>query len=197
MKLGYYLESQNEDYVCRQLNSLEWQQVDIQYVDEVGETTQRDQMLGKAMYGDIIFCHSFDVLAQSPVQLLCLMQACMDRGIIISFLHEGISSDMENFTSIAEGYANMEQAVAQRRRLSGIQKAKERGVYTGRVPLTYREFEVYYEKYKCREYPTKVVLADELGVSRGTLDRMIESYLYGVQNGCDMTSYLVTLPKIT
>ena len=52
----------------------------------------------------------------------------------------------------------------------------QRGVYKGRRAIEIEDFGKYYEKYLRRVY-TKKELAEELGISRPTLDRLIAEYL--------------------
>ena len=68
-----------------------------------------------------------------------------------------------------------ERANILERRREGIELAKQRGVYKGRKPIEVEDFGEYYEQYMRRVY-TKKELAEELGISRPTLDRLIAEY---------------------
>ena len=69
-----------------------------------------------------------------------------------------------------------ERANILERQREGIELAKQRGVYKGRRAIEVEDFGKYYEKYLRRVY-TKRELAEELGISRPTLDRLIAEYL--------------------
>jgi len=61
------------------------------------------------------------------------------------------------------------------RQREGIALAKQRGAYKGRKAVQVKDFGKYYDRYLRREY-TKKELAEELNISRPTLDRLIKEY---------------------
>lgn len=62
------------------------------------------------------------------------------------------------------------------RQAEGIALAKQRGAYKGRKRIEVKDFGKYYEEYMQRKV-SKSALARQLGISRPTLDRLIEDYL--------------------
>ena len=61
------------------------------------------------------------------------------------------------------------------RQREGIELAKGRGAYKGRKRIEVKDFERYYDAYMRREI-SKSGIAKELGVSRPTVDRLIQDY---------------------
>ena len=61
------------------------------------------------------------------------------------------------------------------RQREGIAIAVREGKYKGRKAVSVPNFQVHYERYMTRQV-TKAALARELGVSRPTLDKLIEKY---------------------
>ena len=61
---------------------------------------------------------------------------------------------------------------------AGIKRAKEAGKYKGRKKIEVPNFGEHYDRYMRREI-TKCALAEELNISRMTLDRIIKEYKQG------------------
>lgn len=68
-----------------------------------------------------------------------------------------------------------EREIIIERQREGIELAKKRGVYKGRREVNIPDFEDHYKKYKSREI-TKKQLAEALGISRPTLDKIIKKH---------------------
>ena len=77
--------------------------------------------------------------------------------------------------TVIAAIAEFERDMILERQREGIALAKERGAYKGRAKIKIDDFGKYYEKYMRREY-TKTSLAEELGVTRATLNRIIRDY---------------------
>lgn len=61
------------------------------------------------------------------------------------------------------------------RQREGIAIAKREHKYKGRKPIKIADFQQHYQRYLSREI-NKSQLSKELGVSRPTLDKLIEEY---------------------
>lgn len=68
-----------------------------------------------------------------------------------------------------------ERANLLERQREGIAQAKKDGKYKGRKEIKIDNFEEHYQRYLNREL-NKTQLAKELGVSRPTLDKLIEQH---------------------
>lgn len=64
------------------------------------------------------------------------------------------------------------------RQREGIAIAKREGKYKGRKAIDIPDFKEYYDRYMKREI-SKVKLAEELRISRPTLDKLIKEYRKG------------------
>ena len=73
---------------------------------------------------------------------------------------------------IIDGEANATHKEAQR---IGIEKAKSVGVYKGRKPVDIPNFVEHYKRWKTRQI-TKSALAEELKITRPTLDKLIKDF---------------------
>ncbi|MCY1307094.1 Transposon gamma-delta resolvase [compost metagenome] len=118
-------------------------QVDKTYTDKVsGATTDRRQLQAMLEYvreGDTIHVHSIDRLARSLADLLKLVEELNAKGIHIRFHKEQLEFTGENspmqklMLSMVGSFAGFERSMIRERQREGIAKAKEAGVYKGRV----------------------------------------------------------------
>ncbi|WBI33416.1 Transposon Tn3 resolvase [Pseudomonas aeruginosa] len=117
--------------------------MDKTFTDKVsGATTNRPQlqaMLEFVREGDVIHVHSIDRLARSLVDLLALVREQTARGVHIHFHKEALlftgesNPTQELMLSIMDSVAQFERAMIKERQKEGIAKAKQKGVYKGRV----------------------------------------------------------------
>ena len=68
-----------------------------------------------------------------------------------------------------------ERAILLERQREGIEIAKREGKFKGRKEIKVNNFNQYYNKYKSREC-NKTELAEELKISRPTLDKLISEF---------------------
>lgn len=139
-RVGYVRVSSVDQNTERQLDGV---QLDKVFTDKVsGATTDRPQLLAMLDYvreGDVIVVHSIDRLARSLVDLLALVKEQTARGVHIHFHKEGLvftgeaNPTQDLMLSIMGSVAQFERAMIKERQLEGIAKAKEKGVYKGRV----------------------------------------------------------------
>jgi hypothetical protein len=73
---------------------------------------------------------------------------------------------------IIDGEANATHKEAQR---IGIERAKLAGVFKGRKPVSIPNFAEHYQRWKTRQI-TKSALAEELKITRPTLDKLIKDF---------------------
>ncbi|MDH4562147.1 recombinase family protein [Pseudomonas sp. BN411] len=139
-KVGYVRISSVDQNTARQLDGV---QVDKTFTDKVsGATTDRPQLQAMLEYvreGDTIVVHEISRLARSLADLLSLVETLNKRGVAVHFHHEKLEFTGENnamqklMLSMMGSFAEFERAISKERQREGIAKAKERGVYKGRV----------------------------------------------------------------
>ncbi|MCY1535872.1 DNA-invertase hin [compost metagenome] len=139
-QVGYVRISGVDQNTARQLDGV---QVDKTYTDKVsGATTDRPQLQAMLEYvreGDTIHVHSIDRLARSLADLLKLVEELNAKGIHIRFHKEQLEFTGENspmqklMLSMMGSFAEFERSMIRERQREGIAKAKEAGVYKGRV----------------------------------------------------------------
>ena len=72
--------------------------------------------------------------------------------------------------------AEFERAMILERQREGIAIAKREGKYKGRKAVSVPNIGEYYQKYMSRQ-ATKTSIAEELGISRTTLDKLFKEHL--------------------
>lgn len=90
--------------------------------------------------GDEVVVHSIDRLARNLRDLQDVVQALTEKGVTVTFISERLTFSGQGddpFTRLQlqmmGAFAEFERSIIKRRQLEGIKKAKERGVYKGRV----------------------------------------------------------------
>lgn len=138
--VGYIRVSTADQNTERQLDGIT---LDKTYTDKVsGATTDRPELQEMLRYvrdGDTIHVHSIDRLARSLVDLLALVKDQTTKGVHIQFHKENLlftgesNPTQELMLSIMGSVAQFERAMIKERQKEGIAKAKQKGVYKGRV----------------------------------------------------------------
>ncbi|SFV08843.1 recombinase family protein [Pseudomonas sp. OV546] len=96
-------------------------------------------MLRHVRKGDVLHVHSIDRLARSLEDLLALVKGLISRCVAVSFHKEqlhftGEANPMQELMlGLLGSVAPFERALIRERQAEGIAKAKEKGVYKGRV----------------------------------------------------------------
>ena len=135
-------------------------------------------MLEFARNGDTIYIHDFSRLARSAADLLKIVEQLTAKDIHLVSDKENIDTGTPSgklmLTMIA-AINEFERTNMLERQREGIAIAKQEGKYKGRKVKNVPEFEQKYSRYKNREL-TKVQLANELQITRPTLDKLIKEY---------------------
>lgn len=139
-RVGYIRVSSVDQNTERQLDGVALDKV---YTEKVsGATTDRPQLQAMLEYvreGDTIIVHSIDRLARSLVDLLKLVEDLTKRGVHICFDKERLEFTGEDNPSqnlmlqMMGAVAQFERAMIKERQREGIAKAKQKGVYKGRI----------------------------------------------------------------
>ncbi len=139
-RVGYIRVSSVDQNVDRQLDCVALDKVFTEKLS--GATTDRPQLQAMLEYvreGDTILVHSIDRLARSLADLLKLVEDLTKRGVHIRFDKEQLEFTGEDnptqhlMLSMMGAVAQFERAMIKERQREGIAKAKQRGVYKGRI----------------------------------------------------------------
>lgn len=139
-QVGYKRVSSADQNTARQLDGIA---LDELFEDKLsGATTERpalQEMLRFVRKGDTIHVHSIDRLARSLEDLLSLVKGLITKGVAVRFHKEqlhftGEANPMQELMlSLLGSVAQFERSMIRERQREGIAKAKENGVYRGRV----------------------------------------------------------------
>lgn len=182
MNIAYIRVSTVEQNEARQVESLERYSIDRWYIEKVSaKDTNRpklQEMLDFAREGDTIYIHDLSRLARSTSDLLALVEQIQSKGIILISCKENIDTSTATgklMLTMIGAINEFERTNLLERQREGIAIAKREGKYKGRKPVTVHNFEEQYNRYLRREI-NKKQLAELLGVSRPTLDKLIAEY---------------------
>lgn len=172
---------QNEE---RQLEALKKYDIDKWYKEKVSakdaNRPQLNQMLDYVREGDTVYIHDFSRLARNTKDLLEIVEQLSGKGVHLVSNKENIDTSTPTgklMLTMIGAIAEFERANLLERQKEGIAIAKKDGRYKGRKAVSIDDdtWNKYYNMYLNREL-TKVQLANELGVSRPTLDKLIKEH---------------------
>lgn len=179
---------QNED---RQIEALKKHNIDRWFTEKIsGKDTNRpklQEMLDFVREGDTVFIHDFSRLARSTKDLLSIVEYLDKKKVFLVSNKENVDSSTPTgkmmLTMIAAINEFERSNILERQREGiAIKKAQdkllppEERTYKGRKPVGIDErFEKEYQRYLKREI-SKVKMAEILGLSRPTLDKLIKQY---------------------
>ena len=190
--IAYVRVSTVEQNEARQIEGLEKHDIDKWFTEKVsGKNTDRPQlqaMLDYVREGDTVFIHDFSRLARSTKDLLEIVEFLSCKGVHLVSNKENIDSStptgklmLTMIGAIAEFertnlLERQREGIAIQKELDKKRKAEDRK-YKGRkaVSIDKDTWNKHYSMYLAREL-TKVQLANELGVSRPTLDKLIKEH---------------------
>ena len=182
MKIAYVRVSSADQNEARQVEALKNYGIEKWFVEKVsGKDMNRPELqrlLEFAREGDTVYVKDFSRLARSTKDLLELVERFKEKNIHLVSLKENLDTSTATgklmLTMIAAINEFERENILERQR-EGIALAKQRGAYKGRKAVQVKDFGKYYDRYLRREY-TKKELAEELNISRPTLDRLIKEY---------------------
>lgn len=182
MNIAYVRVSTVEQNEGRQIEALKGKNIDKWYTEKVSaKDTNRPQlkeMLEFAREGDTIFIHDFSRLARSTKDLLDIVEMLNAKGVHLVSNKENIDSSTPTgklMLTMIGAIAEFERTNLLERQREGIALAVKEGKYKGRREVKVDNFEEQYQRYKNREL-NKVQLAAELGITRPTLNKLIDKY---------------------
>lgn len=182
MNIAYIRVSTVEQNEARQVESLEKYNIDRWYIEKVSaKDTNRpklQKMLDFAREGDTIYIHDFSRLARSTADLLSLVEQIQNKGITLVSCKENIDTSTATgklMLTMIGAINEFERTNLLERQREGIAIAKREGKYRGRKPVSVENFDEQYAKYQRREL-NKTQLAEVIGVSRPTLNKLIQEH---------------------
>lgn len=192
MKIGYVRVSTKEQNEARQIKSMEEQNVDKIYMDKQSgkdfDRPEYQKMILQLHEGDIVVLHSLDRLGRNydsiieewhritkviKADIIVLDMPLLDTTVRGNDLTGKFVADM--VLQILSYVAANERENIKKRQAEGIAIAKQQGKYKGRAKKSidtqlFENNKKLYEQGKI----TKSVFADNIGVSRVTLDKLLK-----------------------
>ena len=183
MNIGYVRVSTVEQNEARQLESLKGYDIDKWYTEKVsGKDLNRpklQEMLDFVREGDTIYIHDFSRISRSVKDLLSLIDTLEAKQVHLVSVKENLDTSTPAgrlMLTMIGAINEFERANLLERQREGIAIAKAKGKYKGRKAIEIdNSFIDGYQRYLARKI-NKSQLAKELGISRPTLDKLIEQY---------------------
>ena len=182
MRVGYVRVSSVNQHEDRQLVTMEHYKVEKIFQEKVSGKDKNRPELQKALEwvreGDTLVVHDFSRLARSTKDLLEIVEYLESKKVTLISAKENIDTSTATgklMLTMIGAINEFERTNLLERQREGIAIAKEKGKYKGRKEVKIDNFEQYYKRYMSREV-TKTQLAQELNISRPTLDRLIKEY---------------------
>lgn len=180
--IAYVRVSTLEQNEARQREALQPYNIDKWFVEKAsGKDTKRpklQEMLEYIREDDTVYVEEFSRLGRSTADLLATVKQIEDTGAKFISLKEKFDThtpagklQMTMMAAIAE----FERSMILERQREGIAIAKREGKYKGRKAVSVPNIGEYYQKYMSRQ-ATKTSIAEELGISRTTLDKLFKEH---------------------
>ena len=182
MNIAYVRVSTVEQNEGRQLEALKNYSIDKWFSEKVSaKDTNRPQlreMLEFARSGDTIYIHDFSRIARSTKDLLDIVEQLSAKGVHLVSNKENIDTSTPTgklMLTMIGAINEFERTNLLERQREGIALAVQEGKYKGRKEVKIDDFPAHYARYMRREV-NKAQLAQELEISRPTLDKLIKDY---------------------
>ena len=183
MNIGYVRVSTVDQNEARQIEALKKYGIEKWYSEKVsGKDLNRpklQEMLDFVREGDTIFIHDFSRISRSVKDLLSLIDLIEAKKVHLVSVKENLDTSTPAgrlMLTMIGAINEFERANLLERQAEGIAIAKAKGKYKGRKAIEINEaFIEGYNKYLARKL-SKSALAKELGISRPTLDKLINEY---------------------
>ncbi|MBR2960533.1 MAG: recombinase family protein [Burkholderiaceae bacterium] len=176
-KIGYVRVSTIDQNTDRQLADMELDRVFTEHASgkNVGDRPALNEMLAFIRDGDDVYVHSMDRLARNLRDLLSLVEQINKKGVTLHFVKENLSFHPNTeanpmatlMLSLLGAVAQFERSMILERQREGIAKAKARGAYKSRKPLSPQLLEKAKAMYA--DGLSLVKVAKELGCGKSTL----------------------------
>jgi DNA invertase Pin-like site-specific DNA recombinase len=181
-KIAYIRVSTLEQNEARQREALSKFNIDKWFVEKAsGRSMNRpklQEMLEYVREDDTVYVEEFSRLGRSAADLLATVQKIENLGAKFVSVKENFDTKTpagKMQMVMLAGIAEFERAMMLERQREGIEIAKREGKYKGRKAIKIPNIGKYYEQYMTRQ-GTKTSIADDLGISRTTLDKLFKEY---------------------
>lgn len=183
MNVAYIRVSTVEQNESRQIEAMKDKNIEKFFTEKVsGKDVNRPklkEMLEFVREGDTIYIHDFSRLARSTEDLLNIVNRLNEKGVHLVSNKENLDTSTPTgklmLTMIAAINQFERENMLERQR-EGIALAKKEGRYKGGQPKSIDKelFNTLLDEYNSRKI-NKVEFSKRLGVSRPTLDKLLES----------------------
>lgn len=182
MNIAYIRVSTVEQNEQRQIEAMKPFNIEKWFIEKISaKDTNRpklQELLEFAREGDTIHVHDFSRLARSTKDLLDIIEQLSQKNIYLISNKENIDTSTPTgklMLTMIGAINEFERYNLLERQREGIAIAKRNGKYKGGKRKSVPDFESGYQRYLRREI-SKVKLAEELRISRPTLDKLIKEY---------------------
>ena len=183
MRIAYVRVSTVDQNEQRQIEALKKYNIEKWFVEKVsGKDVNRPQLQELMEYAredDTVYIHDLSRLARNTIDLLSIVQQLESKNIHLVSNKEQIDTSTPTgklMLTMIGAIAEFERENLLERQREGIAVAKSNGKYKGRKAIDIPDFDKHYQRYMNREV-NKTQLAKELGISRPTLDKLIEEHI--------------------
>ena len=182
MNVAYVRVSTVEQNEQRQIEGLQKYNIDKWFTEKVSaKDTNRPElqkMLEFVREGDTVYIHDFSRLARSTKDLLAIVEQLEGKKVHLVSNKENIDSSTPTgklMLTMIGAIAEFERQNLLERQREGIEIAKREGKFKGGQvkKIDDDKFAAAYARYSLRQI-TKKELAEELGISRPTLDKLLK-----------------------
>ena len=185
MKVGYVRVSTVTQHEDRQLVTMEKYGVEKLFQEKVSgkdkNRPQLQQLLDFVREGDMVIIHDFSRLARSTKDLLEIVEYLNNKKVALISAKENLDTSTATgklMLTMIGAINEFERTNLLERQREGIAIAKDKGKYKGRKEVKVDNFKYHYQRYMNREV-NKTQLAQELNISRPTLNKLIKEYKEG------------------
>ena len=182
MNIAYIRVSTVEQNEQRLIEAMKPFNIEKWFIEKISaKDTNRpklQELLEFAREGDTIHVHDFSRLARSTKDLLDIIEQLSQKNIYLVSNKENIDTSTPTgklMLTMIGAINEFERYNLLERQREGIAIAKRNGKYKGGKRKSVPDFESGYQRYLRREI-SKVKLAEELRISRPTLDKLIKEY---------------------
>ncbi|QTH70590.1 recombinase family protein [Pseudoalteromonas xiamenensis] len=179
--LGYARVSTDSQDVYLQVSALKKAGAES-VIDEVASGVSMSgrgrlkMLLGILSEGDTLLCTRIDRLARSVLDLQSIVRDLQAGGVTLRCTEQQIDTSSaagKCFLDMLGVFAEFETNLRKERQLEGIEKAKSKGVYKGRVPTAQRQKDEILKLHQ-KGYTVKEIVS-ELSVSKSSIYRILSA----------------------
>jgi putative DNA-invertase from lambdoid prophage Rac len=169
-------QSQTTDNQLNQLRSLYPMAEVIEETASGGKLRpQLNQLVDSLEKGDVLVVASLDRLGRKTVEILNLIEALEDRGVVLKSLREGVDYSTvagRLVTQILVSVSELERGLISSRTKAALDARRKKGIIGGR-PRKYSETKVKEVRSLRREGMSIRAIAKETGISPARVHRLI------------------------